>query len=235
MGCRVSSEFKFVPDEADERKLQELAAKAPGVALRALNNTGFIVRPQMKEYVKRTFDNPTPAFYNSILFMKATPDKPGEAYLYVGNRSDAAANKRLSMIAVREDRGTTAVPSDYDRKMWSIPTKDLVGYRNKYGGLRGGTVKKLKGQKSVFIGTVNGTLAVWRRVRTKGKKQKGSKRNGPRVNDKIVSLIVFRPKADYKPIYSFDKEAERLVKAAFPGELRKEMNNIISGSRMAGK
>lgn len=231
----MSNEFTFVPDEDTEKKLKELADKAPGAVMRALNSTGFAVRPLMKEYVQKKFDRPTPAFFNSILFMKATKDKPGEAYLYVGNRSNEGANKRLAKIALRHERGETAIPSDYSRKMWSIPTKNLVGYRNKYGGMRGGTIKKLSTQKSIFIGTVHGILAVWRRERVLGKKDKETKKRGPRVKDDVVSLIVFKPAAQYKPVYSFGKEAAQLVKKAFPDELRKEMNMAIAGQQKAAE
>jgi hypothetical protein len=185
---------------ADE--LSDLAKKqVPFAVARSLTDVARLAKGDVVAQEAAKFDRPTPFTLRGPAFAPAT-----KANL----RSKVFIKDIQAGYLALQETGGVRLPS---KTALVVPAGARL---NQYGNLPKGALQRLKGQRNVFIGNVDGIGGVWQRL----------------PGDQLKLLIRFTPEAQYKPKFGYHAVVEARVRRDLPALLR---NNLTKALRTARK
>lgn len=181
--------------------LDDLARKqVPFAAARGLTEVAFRAKSDVDALVKEKFDRPTPFTQHAAGFAPARKESL-RAKVFI---KDAQAE----YLALQETGGIRT-PA---KTALTIPARIAL---NAYGNMPKGALKRLKGQRNVFIGNVNGIGGVWQRL----------------PGDQLKLLIEFKPSAKYKPQFGYHQTVQARVTRDLPLVLRLALVQALRTAR----
>lgn len=194
--------LKIIGFAAAAKEISRQAKNVKFAGTKALTQTAVIVRKDVQEEMKRSFDRPTRYTLNSIFIKPASKSDPQShvGFKSGGSTANRAALKYLQPVLGESPRKLKGVESVLRRKgllpsgMFVVPGK---GVRlNKSGNITKNRLIKILNSigpgKKHFVGKIRGTLGVWERTRG---------------GVKPILIFIQRPK--YKKLFDFHQTAEK--------------------------
>lgn len=86
---------------------------------------------------------------------------------------------------------------------------------NQYGNMTRNKLRQLLSRRDVFSAKVNGVGGIWQR----------------KPNDKLVLLVAWKPKANYKKRYPFFELGTSTARAVFPAQFRAAIDQALRSAR----
>jgi len=194
--------LKAIGFKAAFKEIQKQSKNVKFAGVLALTKTAVIVKADVQEEMRQSYDRPTRYTLNSVFIQ---PANKSTLQTRVGFKTKASGSGRsaLNYLAPTfsgKDRRFTGVESVLKRRGLLPPGKYVVpgdGVRlNKHGNItKNQAIKILRGigrKGPYFVGRINGTHGVWLR--------KGGA---------VRPIFIFVSKPKYQKIFDFHKTAER--------------------------
>ncbi|MGH8075628.1 MAG: hypothetical protein ACREO4_16380 [Lysobacter sp.] len=246
------------PERVFERALTQLERdQLPFAAVQAANQTAFAVREEWKGLMPRVFDRPTSLTVNSVLYRKATKQKPA-AEVFI--RDEAPKGTPPAKYLLPEVQGGTRRPKAFERRLQAagVLPSGMFAVAGKgakldaHGNVPGSVITAvLSAMRSQFDPYQNATETSIKRRRARRRKRGGDyfaikqtrgklkpgiyERVGFAFGSAVRSVLFFVRSVSYRPRYDVFGQAQRIYTTQFPFHFARELAKAVQTAGFRGR